>query len=1330
MLLMITGWTEAEDPDDCSFVVQCFGRDANGQTACIEIRDYEPYFYVKVPSTTSVPQLRSALKKSLYNRELRQESEALHETWKNRAIARIDLLDKQDFMAGWRNGARESFAKVSVRSAEAIKCIDRTIENRWGSSRDIVVAGRKLTKDCLYESNLPPLLRFFHDLQIEPAGYITVDESQMTMLPKKHSTTCDVHASVPWTAVKPAAPVNIARVVTCWDLEVYSKSGRFPQASEGDPIIQAGFVTRQRDGSLRKDILVLGTCDRWPEATDNVTIRCFENEAALLEGIQEIILELDPDTLVDYNGWGFDHPYLMERAQALGVELQLGRLKETTQLLETKTSLASGDYRLRYMDLAGRLSVDMNIVMRRDHKLSSYKLDDVSSHFMTGPLKHVKSDDRRVLFTSGQSVIKPGDSIRFVVHLDTNTALFEWRKFTVAEIRPDGIVLTEPLPADCPAKDVCWCLSKDDMSPSELFKCHRGTATDRGQIAKYCLMDCELTLQLFTQLNIHVNMTGMANACSVPMNFLLLRGQGIKTLSLVARECAKRDQVIRRLFVDQAAADSNEIGYEGAIVLEPDVGMYFEEPVPVGDFASLYPSSIISHNISHDTLVWVKTWSLSGELLSMSGDEAMDNLPGAVYETICYDNKQDDKVISRTECRYVQSETYTGTLPLIERMLLSQRRDVKKLLKTTTDAFQIDVLNGQQLAYKLVANSLYGQLGSKKGPVGLVHLAASITAVGRENIMKAKNYVESNYDAKVIYGDSVTGDTALVLRQAGKLLTRRIDEVVMQEEAWQSYHGDKDAVTLDGIEVWTEAGWTPVRRVIRHRCGKPIYRVFGMGFEVDVTEDHSLLDEHGNKLSPRDCKDQKLLTVKELPTPEAEDHFKSTTESVFSLGVFLARGIVKADGSIVLDLESIEDDRERGLILVNLGEPADAKQVVIRNRQRLRWLLRYCYNRHGEKIVPRVMLNCRDPLLLRAFLSGFEDSCPEELGKEGQTGIDLVKFNFGQRLESMPPYAHVFKHRKSYDDYVYDLETASHHFHVGPGRLVVHNTDSIFIKFTLPPGLNDLEKVAEAIRLGKHATKAISTNVVKAPHEIVYEKTFYPFILIKTKGYVGLKYEDDPTRCKKDSKGIALQRRDYADIVKDIYGGAINVLLYEKSVPKAQAFVVEQLSQLMRGRVPLSKLVITKSLKDNYAKPETIAQWCLAERMRARDPGSAPAPGDRIPYVFVKQAKKSKVSDSIEHADYVRAHPTQCTPDAVYYLEKQVKQPVEQLFALAVEHMSGFTRPKNYYERLRRNLAVMGKTPEQIAKEIEQDKKLELKRLLFETDTSVRRLDSFFAKKP
>ena len=65
------------------------------------------------------------------------------------------------------------------------------------------------------------------------------------------------------------------------------------------------------------------------------------------------------------------------------------------------------------------------------------------------------------------------------------------------------------------------------------------------------------------------------------------------------------------------------------------------------------------------------------------------------------------------------------------------------------------------------------------------------------------------------------------------------------------------------------------------------------------------------------------------------------------------------------------------------------------------------------------------------------------------------------------------------------------------------------------------------------------------PHDLEYEKTFWPFILFSKKRYIGNKYEfkTGEKDYKETSMGIVLKRRDNAEIVKHVYGGVINILM-------------------------------------------------------------------------------------------------------------------------------------------------------------------------------------------
>lgn len=80
--------------------------------------------------------------------------------------------------------------------------------------------------------------------------------------------------------------------------------------------------------------------------------------------------------------------------------------------------------------------------------------------------------------------------------------------------------------------------------------------------------------------------------------------------------------------------------YEGAIVLEPKTNLYLDMPVACVDYASLYPSSIISENLSHDTKVWSQIYDMHANLLRIEpedGNAQFDNLPGIQYVDIQYD---------------------------------------------------------------------------------------------------------------------------------------------------------------------------------------------------------------------------------------------------------------------------------------------------------------------------------------------------------------------------------------------------------------------------------------------------------------------------------------------------------------------------------------------------------------------------------------------------------------------------------------------------------------------------------------------------------------------
>jgi len=172
------------------------------------------------------------------------------------------------------------------------------------------------------------------------------------------------------------------------------------------------------------------------------------------------------------------------------------------------------------------------------------------------------------------------------------------------------------------------------------------------------------------------------------------------------------------------------------------------------------------------------------------------------------------------------------------------------------------------------------------------------------------------------------------------------------------------------------------------------------------------------------------------------------------------------------------------------------------------------------------------------------------------------------------------------------------------------------------------------------------------------------------------------------SMGIVLKRRDNAPIVKEVFGGALDILMEQRDIKKAQTFVMDTLKKVLEHKVPIEKYVVSKSLRDDYKNPDQIAHRVLADRMAARDPGNKPQVGDRIPYVYV-DGREGKQGDRIEHVDFVRAN--KMKPDVNFYITNQIQNPVAQLFALCIEQLEGYKAPtkesyKAMYERFMQKL--------------------------------------------
>jgi DNA polymerase elongation subunit (family B) len=1004
-----------------SMVIHLFGMTAEGESLRCDVTGFRPYLYIKVPPSLTEHQ---------FSQQLRGP--------KSLTIKRV----KRKELYGFTADEEFTFFKLSVDNLGEFRNLKKLLLNDY--QEPIFRVSKNSAPLPIYESGLDPLLRFFHLQDVSPCGWVTVlptheTEDETTGI---RVLTCDwVDVEPVKSPPKPSAPFK----TLFWDIECYSHSGEFPVAKPkvrgpGDPIIQIGCVLKDSDGSIQRTIFVLDTCDSIPGAE----VKWYKSEKDMLLAWFAWLAETNPDIWVGYNIFGFDERYVWERGLMLGItndeSFQIlsrlyghgGFVKLTEKRL---ASSALGDNFLHTLSLQGRLQVDLYHVVKRGYQLPSYKLDEVTKHFMSGKLKGVTKgeDGSWRVKTTGTGNARVG---RAIVLLDeTGDELTD--KLTIVETAKD-FIRVKPSDADQELDTdlaVKWVVVKDDVSPADIFRLHRGSSKDRATVAAYCIQDCDLTMDLYDKLETFNNAMSMANVCSVPVTMIFTRGQGVKIESLIFKFCHTAGLTIitqtsppfnatgPRIDDDGNEVQESQDSYEGAIVLDPNPGFYTKSPIGVCDFASLYPSTIESENISYDSLLWVRDYDLDGKEIGLNWSfgniekyQRLGEAMGCRWIDISFDIWKPDPADTRKQpvklktgvrvCRYAQ---YPGSrkaaLPNIVHNLLAARAAKRAEIKKESDPFRKALLDAEQLAYKLTANSLYGQLGSGVFKVRLQHLAASVTAYGRKQILFAKAAIERFYGP-----------------------------------------GAKDP-----------------------RCSAQV--IYG------------------------------------------------DTDSLF------------------------------------------------------------------------IEINPRNP-------------------------------ETGERLE---------------------------------GREAIQAT---------------IEITEEA---GHFITKAL-----KKPHDFEFDKAFYPFIIFSKKRYVGNMYEENADDYVQKSMGIATKRRDYAPIVKTIYGGAIKILLANKGsnpVGDAADFVKKWVNDLMDNKVSLSQLMLTKSLRSEYKTPTPPAHKVLANRITERDPGNAPASGDRLSFIYFKVPAdfKGTQGDRVETPAFMKTNGLK--PDPQYYIEHQLENPVGQLFSIMVDKLPGAKGP-------------------------------------------------------
>ncbi|ASJ08505.1 hypothetical protein A3L11_04365 [Thermococcus siculi] len=756
--------------------------------------------------------------------------------------------------------------------------------------------------------------------------------------------------------------------------------------------------------------------------------------------------------------------------------------------------------------------------------------------------------------------------------------------------------------------------------------------------------------------------------------------------------------------------DERRGGYAGGYVKEPEKGLW--ENIVYLDYKSLYPSIIITHNVSPDTL-------------NREGCKEYDVAP-QVGHRFCKD--------------------FPGFIPSLLGDLLEERQKIKRKMKATIDPIERKLLDYRQRAIKILLNSFYGYYGYARARWYCKECAESVTAWGREYITMTIREIEEKYGFKVLYADSVTGDSEVIIRKNGRIefipiekLFEKVDYKIGEKE----YHvlSNVEALTLDNNG---KLAWRKVPYVMRHKTEKKIYRVWlTNSWYLDVTEDHSLIGylntskvKPGRPLKDRLCEVKPLelgKLAKSLITPRAPLS-RNIKPNETAVRFWELVGLLVGDGNwggssnwakYYVGLACGEDKEEiaekvleplkREGVISNYYDKSKKGDVSVLSKGLARFMLKYFKDDEGNKRIPEFMFNL--PMeYLEAFLRGLFSADGTVSVRRGVPEVRLTTINdslardvrkllwlvgiSNSIFREQNPNRYDGKSSGTYSKHIRIKNKVQFARRIGfilerkQEKLVKNLKESAYKRraFKYEFDITPIKKVEEITYDGYvydievegthrffangilvHNTDGFFATIPGEDAETIKKRAmeFLKYINAKLPGALELEYEGFYRRGffvtkkkyavideegKITTRGLEIVRRDWSEIAKETQARVLEALLKDGDVEEAVSIVKEVTEKLSKYEVPPEKLVIheqiTRELKDYKATGPHVA---IAKRLAAR--GVKIRPGTVISYIVLKGS--GRIGDRAIPFD--EFDPTKHKYDAEYYIENQVLPAVERI---------------------------------------------------------------------
>ena len=567
------------------------------------------------------------------------------------------------------------------------------------------------------------------------------------------------YKNIRWNNVDKKKPENKKyaddkTLVLCFDFEThtYSTDGGAPLPDDQKAeTFQCGITCFWRSEKI--PFYKVGICTKDMTERPYDVIKC-KTEKDLFIAMYQVIEKFQPDFISEFNGGGYDWPWLISRTDKYGLFQTAGKSLSIMRDIPNVPQMKK--WNVRKVEI--KLDADRKLTCI-NMRFPGYECIDTCVKFR----QMYKTDEEYSLkFFLAKCKLPGKDPVDHIMIA---------KRFKNSDM--DGEAIENLMKSTNP--DLKGSALKKECD-AFVEKCK----VEMAEIMDYCIVDSDRCQQLMVNKNLISDMREVGIRSFTTMYDGIYIADGMKVTNMILHRAFEAKLEFSTI-VDRTIAFDPDFKFTGAFVVEPETGLENKRPVTGLDFASLYPSLIRTYNFSPEYIVTSKERK---EKLEKEGHKLhhikFPGPKGSTIEgwTVWHDNKPektgiyasilgelfDSRKVMKAEIKpFAEKMEHLGkemtankekqaTVEKSEAEILAKKyeeisieyEDVKKIF---------DYVNAKQKALKVFMNTFYGLMGFNQSPLFRLLLAGGVTTSGQANLKKVHKFCTDN-GYKIKYGDT------------------------------------------------------------------------------------------------------------------------------------------------------------------------------------------------------------------------------------------------------------------------------------------------------------------------------------------------------------------------------------------------------------------------------------------------------------------------------------------------------------------------------------------------------------------------------------------------